>query len=237
MYWGAGSIVCILTLLAAQQTRGLIVSRLYFYKDHKIIELFLHWQDNGNSSLCNNECALGQYLSIPLNVDSDCWNICIEDGLMGSGSAPEVTGECLECHNSCLSCYGPVSNQCYSCPGFYLTLPPPHVNNNSTMLACDNGTIRNTSLEVRHCVSNCTSPFMLLADTGMECVCPRGYYPSIDGSLCLPCIENCSVCVDGTQTGCLQCSVTMHNDQCLGECPSGLINVNGNCETPVKNDL
>lgn len=168
----------------------------------------------------------------------------MEDELGGSGSASSSVevGDCIDCHHMCSSCYGPASNQCYSCEGYYVTLPQYAVNN-STPLACENGTIRNTSLEVRHCVSNCTSPFILMSVSGdgsnsaMECACPRGYYPSIDGSLCLQCIDNCSVCIDGTQTGCLQCSVTKHNDQCLLECPSGLRNVNGKCEMQVQNDL
>ena len=176
------------------------------------------------------QCEADQYLSIPAS-ETDCWNICgVNSVESGAGSASEY--QCLACNDSCASCYGPASTQCYSCDSYYITLQQAGTLIES--IVCEDGTIRNTTLDVRNCVSECPSGFF---SSGMECVCPTGYYLNASTISCSECSSGCSVCANGTQTGCLQCSVVEHQGQCLEGCPSDLINVNGRCEEASNEEL
>ena len=155
---------------------------------------------------------------------------------MGSGSG--MSYECLPCHDLCVSCFGPDSNQCYSCASYYIVARQEP---NDETIVCANGTIRNSSVEVRNCESKCPTGFITsMSNATMECTCPDGYFSGINSTghfACLECINECSVCVDATQAGCLRCSNVEHNGMCMQQCPSNLVVVNGQCKIATYDDV
>ena len=181
--------------------------------------------------MCDDQeqCASYEYLSIS-DSDIDCENVC--DPVYESGSGSEVSEpECQACDSLCTSCYGPANDQCYSCESYYVMVEQGDETFGS--LICGNGVVRNTSLDVMMCVSECSK----YDDNDlMECSCPEGRYVSSNGS-CLKCSSFCGTCVNGTESGCLRCSNVSYNGQCMEECPSGMVNVNRICEQLESNSL
>ena len=199
-------------------------------------------------------------MSLSLLNETDCWNVCADIG-MSSGMGGN---DCSNCTTLCTSCFGPENNQCYSCESYFISIQQLETNE---PIICENGTVRNTSLAVKHCVSECPPGFVtsntsmecicptgryqngsscavsdhecppgfVTSNTSMECICPTGRYQN--GSSCAECIDQCSACVNGTQTGCLRCSIVEHGGECLEECPSRFVSINGICEEENRGDL
>ncbi len=176
------------------------------------------------------QCDSGEYLSTSYS-DSNCTEIC---DIFGSGSGSSAT-DCLACNSLCTSCYGPASNQCYSCESYSIVIEEGDETAANDQFICGDGVIRNVSLSVVMCVPECSDEFV--SNDNMECICPEGRYLSSNRSSCLQCNSLCSSCINGTETGCLSCSVVAYNGQCMLECPSGMVNVNGVCEMQSQREL
>ena len=103
---------------------------------------------------------------------------------------------------------------------------------------CENGTVRNVSMDVLMCLSECPqNSNNITSNKTMECTCAEGYYLDLNSISCMKCANHCSQCVNGTQSGCLQCAEVRYQNDCVAECPSGTTNIDGNCQTATSNSL
>ena len=172
---------------------------------------------------CSIECDDNEHITIPTDNDTECCAICTS-GSGDSGSGIPIDSLCLPCDQSCDTCYGPYNDQCYTCVGPYIVIESG--TGMSRRVTCDNGLIRNTSLNTVQCVDVCPDGFLLNNET-MECVCPLGSFQN--ESSCSLCVEFCAVCVDNTTSGCIQCTNVSYNGTCQLECPSDTTERDGVC--------
>lgn len=163
---------------------------------------------------------MGQYYTNDTSLnDTDCCQSCnssrseVEEG---SGT------DCQSCDESCVTCFGSSSGQCYTCEGPYIVL----VRGGEDSVICDNGLLRNTSLDIVQCLANCSIGASINMDT-MQCTCDRGYYQNM--SECVECVSNCTQCINATQQGCLMCNGVYYQGYCRSSCPVGTIEMEGQC--------
>ena len=57
-----------------------------------------------------------------------------------------------------------------------------------------------------------------------KCVCPRGYYPTLDQFQCLSCGTGCSSCATGAKCDICEPGYTPSDSSCVLNCPTGTFN-------------
>jgi hypothetical protein len=183
--------------------------------------------------LCLSICNMSTYYYDESFNDTSCCMSCdlpllYMNETSGSGSSEY----CFPCNESCDYCYGSARNQCHECQGPYMTIIQGLTDG---IVTCEDGLIRNTSIDVLECLDECPAGSYLDNST-MECICVEGYYQ--DGSSCFKCVGYCSLCVNETQAGCLTCSGVIYEGACYGSCPNGTFLSNRTCvSTPSVIEL
>ena len=174
---------------------------------------------NCSDNLTCTSCHKGHYLtkdgfcveSCPQNTTSDHESyLCLDTG----------------CHNSCLTCFGPKSTHCSSCP---IGLSLLH---HSCILHCPSHFYNKGDNSCHPCHNDCDScwgplkvnciscsPEKFLDDQQCVLVCPDGKYGL--GGLCLPCLDNCSTC--SSPDSCKVCKKGFYlmdsPPKCVPHCP------------------
>ena len=131
-------------------------------------------------------CNKGYYLS-----GSQCLENCL-DGTYGDDN----TQLCQLCSESCLSCYGPDSDQCLECnaeKGF------SKINGECKLLACEDGSY--LDINTRKCTKCHKSCSTCAGNSPNHCIeCKSGYQPSIiDGLKTVRC-KSCEEYMKGYYT-------------------------------------
>ena len=147
------------------------------------------------------------------------WFASISDGL------------CVECHETCLTCNGPGSQNCLTC---YPNGSQPN-NNSECEVPCDLGLYYNpVSASCESCIEECASclsrvecvsckPGSYLLPNTAVCSnkCTPGYYGDNTTTKCLKCDESCKTCNGGESNNCLSCAehMVLNDGVCLSDCP------------------
>ena len=88
---------------------------------------------------------------------------------------------------------------------------------------CQNASSDNRLLCVNQCPPN-------TVQSGMECVCRNGTF--LAETECVPCVDGCTQCVNGTQAGCLVCPLRQQG-VCVVECRNGTKPGGSLCTVPL----
>ena len=106
-----------------------------------------------------------------------------------------------------MRCYGSSTDDDvnFNCTNLYMSLGM------LTFVPCQNASSDNRLLCVNQCPPN-------TVQSGMECVCRNGTF--LAGTECVPCVDGCTQCVNGTQAGCLVCPLRQQG-VCVVECRNG----------------
>ncbi|EWS74596.1 hypothetical protein TTHERM_000043859 (macronuclear) [Tetrahymena thermophila SB210] len=139
---------------------------------------------------------------------------CVFGSKCPIGTYPEsAEWKCKDCDPSCITCTGPLDNQCSSCNAYIL--------NGKCFSVCQSGYFGNQDLKMcekcnqqcQECAStstNCTKCGDPLYLTGTTCDpnCPVGYYPnaSKSGNVCLQCDPKCASCSGPGPSSCKSCN-------------------------------
>lgn len=148
----------------------------------------------------------------------------------------EKDGKCQPCSNNCPLCANE-TGLCIECStGFFLT------SLGTCESDCKVGQVRVGDIckncTVDHC-KNCPSDKLDICNecqndyvlNNNKCVnqCPNGTF-TIDGKICLPCIDNCRTCDDNIDCKVCYSPFVNQDGTCVTECNKGYANVNGQCE-------
>ena len=137
--------------------------------------------------------------------------------------------ECLPCHVTCGSCYGPNSDNCQTCSEGMKLIP----DTSTCVDSCPEGMVHNRATEQcdhcpRHCLScdnkdTCLqcSPDTVLAQRRCQARCGEGQYRN-NGS-CDTCHKDCATCVGPLDTECGRCKkgLIYFERRCVSYCPPG----------------
>ena len=159
--------------------------------------------------------------------------------------SPDLS-KCTPCHSSCVACSAPGTRGCTVCgdkavltglaPAACICIDGYKGNEGTGCKACP--------LQCRTCANNgCTACFAGAALTkSFSCECSANYTPSPDASLCLacdstcsatsgrlPCIANCSSCVNQVCSLCKSGFSLSASNDCLSSCPNGFYSSQGKC--------
>lgn len=178
---------------------------------------------NCSDNLTCTSCPVDQYLT----QHGTCVETCV------SQTANEIISFCrgTHCHHSCLTCFGPESIHCNSCPQGFLffknscieNCPLHYYRSNLTCRTCHSSCKSCVGPSENHCLSCPPGEFL----NDQKCVknCPAGNYGSKQG-LCSPCMNDCLGC--SSLDSCIRCrngyyllDVTV--TKCVAHCPSGYI--------------
>jgi proprotein convertase subtilisin/kexin type 5 len=150
--------------------------------------------------------------------------------------------DCSTCDSSCLTCTGPASTDCYTCPlGIKLV-----VTNMSCVLDCQQQTYYNsTSMNCLPCdpsclfcsgpaATECTECLALnhfvqvnTSLCGLDCT-PRSYPEPLTPHFCQPCDDSCETCTGATSTACASCYDPLlldYDKSCQVQCSPGYFEV------------
>ncbi|RXG73148.1 Furin-like protease 2 [Armadillidium vulgare] len=150
-------------------------------------------------------------------------------------------GKCLECHRSCLNCFGPKNNECLSCkrPLFLL--------NHKCVDSCPEGyySYQNNCFRCQHGCSSCTSydectaceEKYFLHQNKCLSSCPQGYYNNNDNRSCTTCNSACKSCEGPQADHCLSCpdNLILLQNFCSSGCPSGYYEEDSRCRPCYHN--
>ncbi|KCV67761.1 TKL protein kinase [Fonticula alba] len=176
---------------------------------------------------CVEACPAGFYSDVPDEPAP-------EDGAPGPGSqAPRETPRCRVCHVECVTCHGPGSGQCTSCPAPWLLLGFSCVGScPGSGYLLDEARPNECQPCVEYCeycpagvdrCDRCRAGTLLLpggspsTSPSDRCVtqCPGMFFHNFDASLCEPCAEGCMVCTGPDAADCTQ---TIECAQNSGRC-------------------
>lgn len=179
-----------------------------------LIQIFNLINNDDSSSLLSLELSTHFESSI---IDSyktrEFYSTCLDNCL-----------QCVESPSLCIKCSSSMflfNSQCLvECPtGFGFI--------NSTCVKCSD--------ECENCLDDskyCSKCFHGLAYRG-DCVstCPGNFTVEVNATWCHDCIENCLMCGDRVElcTACRE-GEFLYEEQCFGNCPGGLVGVDGVCE-------
>ena len=134
-----------------------------------------------------------------------------------SSANNESSAQCSICHTQCNECYGSSNDECFNCTNLYMSLGM------LTFVPCQNASSDNRLLCVNQCPPN-------TVQSGMECVCRNGTF--LAETECVPCVDGCTQCVNGTQAGCLVCPLRQQG-VCVVECRNGTKPGGSLCTVPL----
>ncbi|XP_062847903.1 proprotein convertase subtilisin/kexin type 5 [Trichomycterus rosablanca] len=147
-------------------------------------------------------------------------------------------GMCVQCHASCATCSGPLSDDCESC-----SVDAPKLYEGTCSEECPSGTYYlTTSMECQECHQTCAScvgpePFqcsqcvkgLALDPNTMMCGvtgssdCPPRTFLHANQFTCQACHRNCQSCEGPGPADCQTCALPryLHNSSCVTKCPAG----------------
>ncbi|XP_034443349.1 proprotein convertase subtilisin/kexin type 5 [Hippoglossus hippoglossus] len=150
-------------------------------------------------------------------------------------------GRCGQCHPTCASCSGPLSDDCETCSTF-----SPKLYKGACSKDCLTGTYYETEArECQECHPTCIScsgpdanqctqcekglvldPNTLLCGVTGDTDCPPGTYLHDNQFTCVGCHRHCYSCEGPGNDECQTCVVPkyLHNRTCVSECPAGSYN-------------
>ena len=163
-----------------------------------------------------------------VSQNSTCLSACPAGSWV---SSLEKKGECLPCHYTCGTCYGPNSDNCQTCSDEMKLIP----DQSTCVEACPPGSVHNRATDQcghcpRHCLScdskdSCLkcSPGMVLARFRCQPRCGNGQYMNIDTGGCDTCHKDCATCVGPLDTECGRCKkgLIYFERRCVSYCPAG----------------
>ena len=192
---------------------------------------------------CHPECLNGCNTDegkIPTATSDSCFACknynfsghCVPACPDGSYETPEKS--CVLCSKKCVTCYGPLENQCLSCQAPKLFISSL----TSCLKKCPRGWRSNKDGDTcvpcppncANCNSdddceNCLRGFYLRTDTqGCVATCPDGQFKDETTMTCQFCHADCDTCTGSRQTQCAKCKKGSHyfHRKCSKEaCPSG----------------
>ena len=121
-----------------------------------------------------------------------------------------------QCHFLCISCYGPLESNCYSCvEGYFLE--------ESTCKKCTLGCATCSAQFDNKCLTCLkTHVFFPLQSPNGQCLpsCPPNFYLDTE-RVCKACDSKCSDCTGATFLECSRCTgqLYLYEKQCLPSCP------------------
>jgi proprotein convertase subtilisin/kexin type 5 len=159
--------------------------------------------------------------------------------------ANTATNQCQICHSYCLTCTGPLSNNCQSCANDTAIMYYKDASSTKCASTCPVGQYKSADNVCSLCdsfcstclgtsinCSACVSPYYLQS---LTCVttCASNYFSNSTTRLCTLCPTGCLTCTGGTLSACLSCtSITLSNGtlvsyykqptgtQCSTTCPN-----------------
>ena len=215
---------------------------------------------------CIDECPVGTFEN--LHMCRDCPEFCSEcvddhvclkcrDGAVRmtngecAGECPDLSfadtsGNCVQCHHSCLSCNGPTDSNCTSCPG-QLSLGEDGTCSIRLPSSCRDGTyFDHRKLECQSChvtcakcsgkeSTQCTQCYesYVHTDDG-RCIdvrelrsCDSGHYFNTSSSACIPCPSLCANCSqDAKCLSCVDNYFLLSDGSCVESCPEHTVTDN-----------
>ncbi|KAL4493949.1 hypothetical protein ABPG72_021966 [Tetrahymena utriculariae] len=119
----------------------------------------------------------------------------------------DLSVSCLNCHQSCASCFGGDQNNCLSCQGsLYLA-----TSGNICLTSC-------ISSDKTNCLSCSGSNFFDSATNSCVVSCPKGTYKNQSKNICSPCDDNCTTCNGPNTNQCLTCALPKYYQPSTGQC-------------------
>ncbi|KAL4488465.1 hypothetical protein ABPG72_013033 [Tetrahymena utriculariae] len=138
-----------------------------------------------------------------------------------------ILNKCLQCFYSCSSCFGPNSNQCFSCQpnGFYLT-------NQTQCSICDQSCLYCSGPGFDSC-TQCAPGYYKLGDSVCVQSCPDGFFLNTSTNQCQSCNQVCYNCNGPQNSDCTSCaagyyqSISNQNGIICSQCNSKCLTCNG----------
>ena len=183
------------------------------------------------SGATSSNCVSCSSASTPFLNSGACVAECPSTGTY-SGTVGSIA-TCLECDSTCLTCSGPGSADCVSCPA----TGTPFYDSGTCVSACPSGKYSGLDRICTDCDTTCaacsdgtaTSCTSCLAGATFDSVagtctyaCPRGQFLQTDGVTCSACSSTCKTC--NSASSCTSCDAdsstpTFHGNQCISTCP------------------
>ena len=154
---------------------------------------------------------------------------------------------CKPCHQSCASCFGPLENQCHTCPVKFL------FHQNRCVRQCPSGWYKTYGQHCSKCSDRCGKCMYKydLCTTckneevfkGFKCYkdCGKGMFRMDQSSRCTHCYESCLSCFGTAPNECTSCAdgMTLYKNMCIKGCLPGFYNssLTNKCEPCMDNCL
>lgn len=159
---------------------------------------------------------------------NDCVS-CFPNALLSGGVAPNAceciaafyfplgSGVCQPCHGSCASCYDGTASECLSCftnaqlsagsRSACICLSNYYPNTTTASCACCDDTCLTCLDGTDDDCLTCHSPAARSTPAALasSCICPTGFFPNPDVTLCTACHSSCVECSGTSLTDCLSC--------------------------------
>jgi proprotein convertase subtilisin/kexin type 5 len=183
--------------------------------------------NSGTSAAYCTSCIYGSFY---YSGNSTCISTCNTNQYQNTWN-----NSCTNCDPSCVTCNGPSSYSCLSCPGvnnlltnstggYCLATCPStgYVQVGTTCQPCDSTCITCNGVSSNQCAT-CQSGYYLY-NGYCRYICPSGTYPDSTSRQCLSCDSSCSYCFNGTAQSCTSCSgsLLLYNFTCGSTCPVGM---------------
>ncbi|XP_027028709.2 proprotein convertase subtilisin/kexin type 5 isoform X1 [Tachysurus fulvidraco] len=147
-------------------------------------------------------------------------------------------GVCVQCHESCATCSGPLSDDCESCSSL-----APKLYEGTCSEDCPAGTYyQTTSMECQECHQTCAlctgpeatqctqcvkglalDPNTMMCGVTGDSDCPPRTFLHANQFTCQACHHHCQSCEGPASTDCQTCALPryLHNNSCVTECTLG----------------
>ena len=184
-----------------------------------------------NSTVCT-ACIEGSYFN---DATAQCLSQCGNNTVQNS-----ISGHCeaTHCHQTCLTCFGPDSDQCLECPKQHIlfqntcreSCPKGWSLSGSTCIECHSTCETCTGITDGDCLT-CSNGKVL---DNYHCLksCRRGSYLDKE-NVCQSCSRYCAECTDSKCISCQSGYLMTPSKQCYKWCPRNYYNVSGIC---IHND-
>ncbi|KAJ8248760.1 hypothetical protein GJAV_G00227440 [Gymnothorax javanicus] len=147
-------------------------------------------------------------------------------------------GRCVRCHPTCVTCSGPLLDDCETCTAIY-----PKLYEGRCLEECPAATYYESSAgECQECDQTCAEcsgplptqcsqckkglaldPSTMMCGVTGDSHCPPGTFPLQNQITCHTCYRHCQSCAGPGASDCLTCATPrfLHNGSCVSECPAG----------------
>ncbi|XP_013775732.1 furin-like protease 2 [Limulus polyphemus] len=214
--------------------------RLIFYGTEEAPFYVMSASSDSNFPKHNFSRQLSRIRQIPEGADSNI-KLCAKKGEFADlenlgvclrtcpdGQFGDEDSVCQHCHPQCKTCYGPNSDNCFSCRSETYLMDAYCVEH------CRSGFYKDETLQqCLPCSSNCVTcegtPYRCLScgknevlQNGHCNICPAGTF-RFSADSCVNCFDNCEICSGSSKNDCQSCQLgyNLYNSQCVKDCLSG----------------